>query len=142
MKLPLRNLVPTILACLSLAAVNAVGQQPQPLKLNRVQTLQVENDAKDVKLAEQQIELLKVQLAAALLGEQRSAQAFNAYLTKLHSDLNVPAGWVFDPNLLSFVPRNYKPPQTTAVSAPSPATAQATATALKTPTPAPAKKAQ
>ena len=111
--------VPTAVFC-SCFAVSAWGQQPKPLPLNHDQVLQIENDAKDVKLAQQDIELLKVQLAASLLEEQRSEQVFNAYLVKLRKDLNAPASsWDFDAAGLRFVPKGYKPPaaQPTATAA-------------------------
>ena len=131
MKPVFRGLALTALFSLGLAVVPTVGQQPKPLPLSHEQQLQIENDAKDVKLAQQQIELLKVQLAGALIGEQRSAQVFNNYLAQLRTQLNVPASsWDFDASTLSFVPKGYKPP----VAAAKPA---ATGTAA---TPKPASK--
>jgi hypothetical protein len=71
-----------------------------------MQQLQIEDYAKDVKLAQQQIELLKVQLAASLVSERQSEQNFTGYLAKLRTDLNAPAsGWDFDAATLSFVPK-------------------------------------
>ncbi|HUX67501.1 MAG TPA: hypothetical protein VMV31_08425 [Terriglobales bacterium] len=96
------------------------------MKLSHEQQLQIENDAKDVKLAQQQIELLKVQLAGALIGEQRSAQVFNNYLAQLRTQLNTPApAWDFDAATLSFVPKGYKPPAPAAAPAAKPAPAPA-----------------
>ncbi len=104
----------------------ALGQTPaspsQPSKslpLSHVQQLQIEDYAKDVKLAAQQIELLKVQLAAALIGERQSEQNFAGYMVKLRTDLNAPASsWDFDAANLSFVPKGSlnKPPAKTAAS--------------------------
>lgn len=124
-------------ASLLLGFAGALAQAPQPqakpIPLSQEQRLQIENDAKDVKLAEQQIELLRVQLVAAAAGEQRSAQVFNQYLAQLRTELNAPANaWDFDATTLSFVPKGYKPPaSTTAAPAGTPAKTDAKAAPKK-----------
>lgn len=106
---------------LLLAVAAAPAQEPaaaKPATLSHEQQLQIEDYAKDVKLAQQQIELLKVQLAAALLGEQRAAQNFTGYLGQLRTQLNAPAsGWDFDASTLSFVPKGAKKPAAPAAPA-------------------------
>ncbi len=97
------------------------------LPLSRVQKLQIEDYAKDVKLAQQEIALLKVQLAAALMSERQSEINFTGYLAKLRTDLNAPANtWDFDPTTLSFVPKGSlnKPAATPAASKSKGATAK------------------
>ncbi|HUX68302.1 MAG TPA: hypothetical protein VMV31_12515 [Terriglobales bacterium] len=125
-----RRFLPALAAALFLVSV-AAAQQPKPEPLNHDQQLQIENYAKDVKLAQQQIELLKVQLAAALLGERRSEQNFAGYMAQLRTDLKAPADrFDFDAATLSFVPKGSKA-----------AAAQPTPTALKPPAKAPARAA-
>jgi hypothetical protein len=91
------------------ARAQAPASAPKPAKslpLSHVQQLQIEDYEKDVMLAQQQIELLKVQLATALLSERQSEQNFTGYLAKLRTDLNAPAStWDFDAATLSFVPK-------------------------------------
>ncbi|MGH9487482.1 MAG: hypothetical protein ACRD04_07820 [Terriglobales bacterium] len=97
------------LAIFALAIAAPAQQAPESLPLSQVQKLQIEDYAKDVKLAEQQIELLKVQLAAAALSERRSAESFNGYLAQLRTQLNAPVDkWDFDGSTLSFVPKKSK----------------------------------
>ncbi|HEY8054481.1 MAG TPA: hypothetical protein VIE13_01075 [Terriglobales bacterium] len=96
-------------ATLLLGASLAAQVPAKPAPLSHEQKLQIQDYAKDVKLAQQQIELLKVQLAGAMLGEQRSVQQFNAYLEQLRKDLNAPASdWDFDGATLAFVPKGGK----------------------------------
>jgi hypothetical protein len=84
----------------------SAAKADKSLRLSHVQQLQIEDYAKDVKLAQQQIELLKVQLAGALLSQRQSEQNFVGYLAKLRTDLNAPASaWDFDAATLSFVPK-------------------------------------
>lgn len=111
-------------AALLLGASLAAQTPAKPAPLSHEQKLQIQDYAKDVKLAQQQIELLKVQLAGAMLGEQRSVQQFNAYLAQLRKDLNAPASdWDFDGATLAFVPKGSK--TTTAPAAkPAPAAAK------------------
>lgn len=97
-----------------LLAGSAWAQSPatdaaKPGALSQEQKLQVENYAKDVKLAEQQAELLRVQMAATVAAGQRAAQNFSAYITQLRTQLNAPVDkFDFDGSTLSFVPKGSK----------------------------------
>src|SRR6185437_866558 len=90
----------------------------KPGALSQEQKLQVENYAKDVKLAEQQAELLRVQMAATVAAGQRSAQQFSAYIAQLRTQLNAPADkYDFDGTTLSFIPKGSKSGAATATAA-------------------------
>lgn len=140
MTLTVRGLLPTLLVSLCLAAVTASAQTApatapagaKPMPLSQEQKLEIENDAKDVKLAQQQLELLAVQVAAARVAEQRSEQTFAGFLAKLRTDMNAPASsWDFDAASLSFVPKGYKPPAAPGTAKPASSSTAAGSTAKK-----------
>lgn len=91
-------------------AASASAQQAQDTnkgpELTQTQQLQLDNLRKDFRIAGQQVELLKVQLAEALRAQQTTQDKFWNLVADLRTKVKAPeADFDFDAAALRFVPK-------------------------------------
>jgi hypothetical protein len=82
-------------------------QNPKAPEISEVQRLKLDNYRKDFKIAAQQVEILKVQLAETLHSEKQANDYFWNYVNQLRTELNAPESeFDFDADTLRFIPKN------------------------------------
>lgn len=80
--------------------------QPKVPELNETQRLKLDNYLKDYKIADQQVQILKVELAEALRSEQQAHDYFFNYVNELRAQVKAPESeFDFDTNAFRFIPK-------------------------------------
>ena len=91
------------LACPKVLSPQA-QDQPKVPELNETQRLTLNNYFKDYKIADQQVQILKVELAEALRSEQQAHDYFWNYVNELRAQVKAPESeFDFDTNALRFI---------------------------------------
>lgn len=102
------NMAVFALLCLAWPKVLTAQAQDQPKvpELNETQRLKLDNYFKDYKIADQQVQILKVELAEALRSEQQAHDYFWTYVNELRAQVKAPESeFDFDTKALRFIPK-------------------------------------
>jgi hypothetical protein len=92
-----------------IASAAQAQQNPKVPQIGEMQRLKLDNYRKDFKIAAQQVEILKVQLAETLHSEKQAHDYFWNYVNQLRTQLNAPESeFDFDANTLRFIPKKKK----------------------------------
>lgn len=96
---------------LGVSAQQAPPAAAKAPELNETQQLQLDNLRKDFRIAEQQVQLLRVQLAEASRAQQEASNRFWNLVTELRTKVKAPESeFDFDANTLRFTPKKKQAP--------------------------------